>query len=59
MTSKQMLRLYKKNGWKLLRIAGGHYHVTKNNKFETIPFHNKDLKKGTQSDLLKTLKEVG
>jgi len=53
-----MLKKFKKNGWKVIRIRGSHYQLTKGNMFETIPVHqNKDLGKGLEQKLLKRLKE--
>jgi predicted RNA binding protein YcfA (HicA-like mRNA interferase family) len=36
-----------------------HYHLEKDGHLTTIPFHATDLKKKTQENLLKILKEVG
>ena len=56
-SGKEMLKRYKAAGWQVLRIRGSHYHLVKDNKFETIPVHkNKDLKKGIEQKLLKNLK---
>lgn len=53
-SGKEMLKRYKKNGWKVLRRKGSHVVVGKNGERETIPMHD-ELKKGIQSYLLKRL----
>ncbi|MHC9540667.1 MAG: type II toxin-antitoxin system HicA family toxin [Vulcanimicrobiota bacterium] len=60
MTGKQMKKKYEDNGWELDRINGSHHIMKKGEHTESIPIHgNKELKKGTESKLLKRLKEVG
>ncbi len=56
LTGKEMLKLAKKNGWRVARIAGSH-HIMVKDGFPpvTIPVHNKDLKKGTEQKILKDL----
>jgi len=59
MTGKEMLKLYKKNGWKVLRIEGSHFQMGKGEKRETIPIHaGEELGTGLQAKLLKRLKEI-
>ena len=59
MTGKQMLKLYKENGWTHKRTTGSHFIMFKNGFSESIPIHaGKELKAGTQHSLLKRLKEV-
>ena len=56
-SGKEMLKLYFKNGWSLIRKGkGDHVIVGKGNKRETIPMH-KELKKGLERALLKRLEE--
>jgi len=55
MTSKDMERLILADGWVLKNIVGSHRHYvhpTKTGKV-TIPFHSKDLKRGTELSILK------
>ncbi|RHM55846.1 type II toxin-antitoxin system HicA family toxin [Mitsuokella sp. AF33-22] len=57
MTPKEMEKLIKKDGWKLIRINGSHHqyrHATKPG-IVTIPFHDKpkDLQKKTVSSIFK------
>jgi len=56
LTGKQMLKLAKKNGWKIARIAGSH-HIMIKEGFPpvAIPVHSKDLKKGTEQSIRKDL----
>jgi predicted RNA binding protein YcfA (HicA-like mRNA interferase family) len=58
LSGKEMLRLYERNGWVYIRQVGSHVRVKKGTESETIPMH-RELKTGTEHDLLKRLKEVG
>ncbi|MBO5730387.1 MAG: type II toxin-antitoxin system HicA family toxin [Treponema sp.] len=58
LTAKQVIKILKKNGWKLVRIKGSHHHFLKEGapRPVTVPVHgNKDL--GTFADQI--LKEAG
>ena len=57
MTGKEMIKLYKTNGWEVKRITK-HYIMEKNGEVEPIPYHTKDLPKGTETHLVKRLEEV-
>ena len=37
MTAKQLIKILKKNGWKLDRISGSHHIFKKEGKFRSIP----------------------
>lgn len=55
MSSKDMERLILADGWVLTAQVGSHrqyIHPTKKGKV-TIPFHSKDLRKGTEISILK------
>jgi predicted RNA binding protein YcfA (HicA-like mRNA interferase family) len=54
-SGKEMLKLYQKAGWLVLRTKGSHVIVGKNVERETIPMH-KELKKGLEAYLLKRIK---
>ena len=54
MSGKEMLRLYKLNGWTELRQKGSHVVVGKGNLRETIPLH-RELKKGLELSLKKRM----
>ena len=57
LTGKKMLKLAKKNGWKVVRITGSPHIVAKEG-FPPVPIpvhSNQDLKKGTEQKLLKDL----
>jgi predicted RNA binding protein YcfA (HicA-like mRNA interferase family) len=56
LSGKEMLALYEKQMWVVLRKKGSHVIVGKRNQRQTIPMH-KELKKGLERKLLKTLKE--
>lgn len=55
MTPKQMMKLLKQNGFQEVRQVGS--HITLENpdtgKITTVPYHCKDLKKGTEQAILK------
>jgi predicted RNA binding protein YcfA (HicA-like mRNA interferase family) len=57
MSGKEMLRLYLESGWRALRQTGSHVRLMKGGARETIPMH-RELKRGTEHDLLKRLKET-
>ncbi len=54
LSGKEMIRLYEKHGWVQVRQRGSHVQMQKGVLRETIPLH-KELKKGLESKLLKTL----
>jgi mRNA interferase HicA len=59
MKPKDMLRLFKKNGWQVLRQKGSHVTMGKGSRRAVIPMHGADLKKGLEHALLKLLAEAG
>ena len=47
MTSKELIRLLKRNGWYKVKQEGSHLRLRKNGFNDIIiPVHNKDLPKG-------------
>jgi predicted RNA binding protein YcfA (HicA-like mRNA interferase family) len=58
LSGDEMLRLYKKAGWKVISQRGSHVKVAKDSLREIIPMH-KELKKGLEQALLKRLSEEG
>ena len=58
MSGRDMLKLYEKSGWIVLRQRGSHVAVGKDGQVETIPMH-RELAKGTEHGLLKRLKQSG
>jgi predicted RNA binding protein YcfA (HicA-like mRNA interferase family) len=58
LSGEEMLRLYKKAGWKVISQKGSHIKVGKNTLREIIPLH-KELKKGLEKALLKRLNDEG
>lgn len=54
MSGKEVLKLFLRSGWQVLRQRGSHVIVGKNEKRETIPMH-KELKTGLERALLKRL----
>lgn len=59
MTGKDLIKLYKQHGWELDRICGSHHIMKKGSNTVSIPVHGKkDIRKGTQANLLKKLEET-
>ena len=54
LSGKEMVRLYEKHGWVVLRQKGSHVQLGKQNERETVPWHG-ELKKGLERKLLKRL----
>lgn len=55
MTAKELEKILKKDGWEHQYTKGSHKqykHPTKKGKV-TIPFHKKDLKRGTLNKIMK------
>ena len=57
MSGKDMLRLYEKAGWHVLRQKGSHVQLAKAELRETVPMH-KELSKGLEKYLLKRLENT-
>ena len=58
MTGSEMVKLFKKHGWRIDRINGSHYVLKKNGKVEVIPVHSgKELAKGLEIKLKKDLEK--
>ena len=55
MTSKQMIKKLKKNGFEVISQNGSHVKMYNSDSNTTlvIPYHNKDLKKGLEQAILK------
>ncbi|WP_072242687.1 type II toxin-antitoxin system HicA family toxin [Anoxybacillus suryakundensis] len=55
MSSKELIKLLKKDGWYLHRIVDSHHHFKHPTKKGTItvPHPRKDLKPGTLNSILK------
>ena len=58
LNSKKVISILEKNGFNLLRSKGSHriYYNGETGKRVVVPFHKKDLPKGT---LLEILKQAG
>ena len=52
-TGKEVVKLLKKNGWKVVRIKGSHHVMKKDGKTEIIPVHKTDLPPGLSTAILK------
>ncbi len=56
LSGKEMLSMYLKEGWSVLRQSGSHVFIGKDKERETIPMH-KELKKGLEKALFKRLRK--
>jgi predicted RNA binding protein YcfA (HicA-like mRNA interferase family) len=56
LTSKKLLKVLLKNGFAIDHTTGSHYilYNERDNKRVTLPFHAKDLPKGTIYSILKS-----
>ncbi len=53
MKDKDLLKLFKQNGWIEVRVHGSHHIMKKGNQTETIPVHGKDVPIGLLNAILK------
>lgn len=53
MRDKELLKLLKKNGWRLIRINGSYHILQKGEQTMTVPIHGKDVPVGLLSKILK------
>ena len=53
MKDKDLLKLMKKDGWKVIRVHGSHHILQKGDKIETLPIHGKDVPTGLLNKILK------
>ena len=53
---KQLIRTFERAGFSVQRVTGSHYilkHPAKPALRVTVPFHNRDLKRGTLQSIVK------
>ena len=55
MTSQEMIKFLKKNGFEAVNQNGSHIKMKNSNTGKTVivPYHSKDLKKGIEQAILK------
>lgn len=53
MKDKELLKLLRKNGWKIKRIQGSHHILQKGEQIEVIPVHGKEVPPGLLNAILK------
>ena len=60
LTGKELLKVAKKEGWKVNRATGSHHQMTHPNfkGVYTIAVHNKELSKHLEKRILKIIKGV-
>lgn len=56
MKDKDLLKLLKRNGWKLKRTNGSHHVLEKDGNIEIIPIHGRDVPTGLLNAILKRTK---
>ena len=56
LSGREMLKLFQRAGWRILRTKGSHVIVGRGDDRETIPMH-RELKKGLEAYLLKRIGE--
>jgi len=54
-SSQKLAKALEKAGFELIRVRGSHhyYYNSQTDKVAVVPFHSKDLRKGTLSAILK------
>ena len=55
MKGKDLVKLLKKDGWRIVRIRGSHYVMRKGNQTEIIPVHNTDIPNGLANAIMKRI----
>ena len=53
MKDKGLLRLLKRNGWKVKRIQGSHHILEKGDQIEVVPVHGKEVSTGLLQKIIK------
>lgn len=55
LSSKEMIKLLKKNGFVIMNQNGSHVKMKNSDMGKTVivPYHTKDLKKGLEQEILK------
>ncbi len=53
MKDKDLLKLLKKAGWRVVRINGSHHVLQKDKQTTVIPVHGKDIPVGLLNAILK------
>lgn len=53
MYPRELIKLLTKNGWQTISQNGSHVKLKNGNQTEIIPLHNKDLKKGLLTKIMK------
>lgn len=59
MTGRQMIALYRREGWMLIRIGkDSHYYMAKGSHVEPIPYHGHQLRANLEKHLLSIMRKV-
>ena len=49
---KEAIKALERGGFHTRRITGSHYILKKDKRIVTVPYHNKDLKRGTLASII-------
>jgi predicted RNA binding protein YcfA (HicA-like mRNA interferase family) len=49
---KRVIKALERNGFYIHHISGSHYILKKDNLRVTVPYHNRDLKRGTLASII-------
>jgi predicted RNA binding protein YcfA (HicA-like mRNA interferase family) len=50
---KVVIKALERNGFQIRRVTGSHYILKKEKQIATIPYHNRDLKRGTLVSIIR------
>jgi predicted RNA binding protein YcfA (HicA-like mRNA interferase family) len=50
---KEVIKALEHGGFYIRRITGSHYILKKDKRIVTVPYHNKDLKRGTLASIIR------
>ncbi|MCI8407607.1 MAG: addiction module toxin, HicA family [Oscillospiraceae bacterium] len=53
MKDKDLLKLLKENGWKVVRVHGSHHVLQKGESTTVVPVHGRDVPTGLLNKILK------
>lgn len=52
-SAKKVIKALERNGFIIRRTTGSHYILKKEKRIVSVPYHNKDLKRGTLAGIIK------
>jgi mRNA interferase HicA len=52
MNGRQVIKILEEHGWRLTRVKGSHFQLSKGERYTTVPVHgSKDLTKGLLAEI--------